>query len=369
MLVKTKQNSYFQQRLSGLFNMLVVVLILLSIFAMSGCQKPQPVVKKKVLPRTKLSIFALQDIRDSGFESAVLKDFAQQNNTELQLTLFQSLPEMLTALHSDEQKGKADVVMGIDSAFALSDSLLDVFSPISEVSLSEISFEINKDPAKRLIPYATANLAIIYNSKQFPKAPESFGELQDSRFYSQLALCDPETSGLGRGGLYWSAALFGDSGFDQFWNSLRKNVRKVYSTQSEALNAVRKGECALMLGYHSTPAWIEEFYPSENHIKAVIPQEGSFQYVESAAIAMDAPNRVTAVKFLQFLISPATQKFVMYKLGMMPVNGRTPLPRRFEALPLSVYTLNSRLNRGLAKESLGDWLDRWQSILVQRPGI
>ncbi|MBW6514485.1 MAG: extracellular solute-binding protein [Candidatus Syntrophosphaera sp.] len=345
----------------------LVSLLLLAVL-LAACQKTEPVPKDPA-PPSQLNIFALQEMQDSGFEAAVFREFASQNNTTLALSHFSDLPSLLSALAKDENQGRVDLVLGLNSAFAILDSLLEPFSPLPEISLLEISHDIPREPQQRLIPYAQAHLALLYNSKAFPNPPQSFGELQDARYYSQMAITDASKDGLGRASLLWSVALFGENGYDKLWSSLRKNVRRVYSDRWEALDALRRDECKLMLGFHCTPAWIEEFYPSEIHIKASIPQEGSFRYVESAAVPKDAPNRDVALEFLRNLISSETQQFVIFKLGLLPVNGRTPLPRQFSRIPLSVYATNDRLEQDLVKENLPAWLDRWNYLVNRIPGF
>jgi ABC transporter substrate-binding protein (ThiB subfamily) len=348
---------------------LALAALLLASLALAGCKKEPEPVRAKPQPKTFLNVYALQNLRDSGFEAAVLKEFARKNNTGLRITLFPDPPSLLAALSQSGLRDSVDVVMGLDSAFAVTDSLLQGFSPLAEISQQEMVRDLPQDAERRILPYAYANLAIIYDSKLYPDPPKSFGELQDARYYSQLALCDPASNGVGRSSLFWSVALFNSQGYEQFWNSLRKNVRKVYDSHSACLEALRKGECGLMFGYNSIPAWIQEFYPSESHIKAVVPVEGSYRYVEYAALSVNAPHRSTAIKFLQYLISADTQQFVMFKLGMLPVNGRTPLPRYFARIPLSVYTLNSRLNSQEVAQNLPLWLENWNRLIRRLPGV
>ncbi len=345
------------------------ILILALAFTLGACRKkPEPAVEKPA-PTSFLTIFALQHIRSTGFEAVVMKDFEQKHNSALTVVTFPDLPTLLDSLEFVDGKPNADLVIGLDSAFALSESILEPFATVPEVSLSELDLEVPRDPQQRLIPYATANLAFIYDSRLIPDTPRSFGELQDARFADQLALCDPSTSGLGRSALLWSVALFGERGWEQLWNSYRKNVSQLSRDHFESLNAIRRGECSLMIGYNSVPAWINEFHPSESHIRAVIPEEGSFRHTEFAALCSGAPNRATALKFLDYLISVEAQQFVMFKLAMMPVNGRTPLPRDFARVPWSVFTVNDRLDKYQARQNIPAWLESWDSLIKSRPGL
>jgi len=353
----------------GLFHLLFGAALLSLFGAVWGCKKETPPPAPKPAPTSRLTIFTLRHIRDSGFETAVLQDFADSNRCALTLKVFDTLPQLLASLRVEDDKANADLVLGIDSAFALSDTLLEYFEPLPQISLSEISFEVPRDPGQRLIPYATANLAFLYDSKRFPEPPRSFGELQDSRFHHQLALFDPALSGLGRSSIFWSLALFGENGYEQFWQSQRKNVSRIYRDHDEALSALREGKCGIMLGYGSTPAWLAEFYPAESHILAAQPQEGSFCHTEYAALCLGAQNRDIAIKLLSHLILPQTQQHVMYKLGMMPVNGRTAVTGNFARLSWVTYCLNSRLDRKEAVSQLDLWLSIWQDQIKSLPGL
>ncbi|MCB5285168.1 MAG: thiamine ABC transporter substrate-binding protein [Candidatus Cloacimonetes bacterium] len=344
--------------------------VTLALLLACGDCKPKPEPKaEKPAPTSSLTIFALQHIRSSGFEAAVLKDFGAKNNTALNVVIFPDLISLMDSLSVSDSLANADLVLGLDSSFAISDTILDPFAALPEIALSEISHEIPRDPDQRLIPYASANLSFICDTRKFPDPPRSFGELQDARYFNQLALCDPSATGLGRASLLWTVALFGERGYEQLWNSFRKNVRHLYADHHEALNALRKGDCGLMIGYNSVPAWISEFYPSESHIQAVIPQEGSFRHTEYAALCKGAANRATALLFLRHLISAETQQFVMFKLAMLPVNGRTPLPRGFARVPWSVYSVNSRLDRYEAAQNLPLWLENWDRLIKSLPGL
>ncbi len=342
---------------------------LVVLLAIGGCKGGSKDASGDKLPLTRLNVFALEEIRSSGFEGAVLREFAKKHNCEVQLTLFPDQSSLLEALHREENRGRADLALGIDNSFALSDSLLSVFEPASELKLEQLNHDIIRDEQRRIVPYAYSNLAIIYNEDIFPDPPQSFGELQDARFYSQLAVCDPQTTGLGRNTLFWTRAIFGEAGYEQLWQSLRKNVRKVFDSPAAALEGLKSGDCGLMLGFISTPAWIEELNQSEKRFKYSVPKEGSFQYVEYAGLCKNATNSAEAVKLVQFLIDPDVQRQMMYQLGLLPVNARTGLPVRFASIPLSSYTLNRRLDKDTVREGLPRWLDAWYRIFVLRLGL
>lgn len=338
-------------------------LILIILLAACEPKAPQQApVPKSSLPRTRLSIFALENIRSSGFESAMIKDYAKANNCEVTLTLFSTMPELIKALISEENEGAIDVVLSLDNSFALEDTLKGRFLPLNAIAKNELSRDLYLDPSTPFIPYAYANLGIIYNEKVFDVPPRSFGELQDAKYFRQMAICDPHGSGLGRATLYWTLALFGDFGYEPLWQSLRKNVRKVYETPQQAMDALKKGDCSMMVGFNSTTAWFEELNQSDKYFKTSMLKEGSYQYSEAAAIPIGTQNQETAMHFIRHLISAEAQSMVIYKLGLFPANSRTNLPMRFARVPISSWTVNKRLSADQIGAGLPIWLDFWDNL-------
>ncbi|MDP3113234.1 MAG: thiamine ABC transporter substrate-binding protein [Candidatus Cloacimonadaceae bacterium] len=341
----------------GFFLLLIGLLAACNSKSDQSAPAPNPASTK-----TCLSIFALESIRTSGFEGALIKDYAKKFNCAVSLTLFPTMPELVKALIAKENDGDIDVVLNMDNCFALEDTLKGRFLPLNAIAKNELSRDLYLDPNTTFIPYAYANLGIIYNEKVFDSPPQSFGELQDAKYFRQMAICDPHQSGLGRATLYWTLALFGDFGYEHLWQSLRKNVKKVYNSPQQALEALKKGECSMMIGFNSTPAWLEELNQSDKYFKTSMLKEGSYQYSESAAIHAQTRNESVARHFIEYLISTEAQKMAIYKLGLFPANSKTNLPMRFARIPLSSWTVNKRLSEDQIRTELPVWLYFWDSL-------
>ncbi len=237
--------------------------------------KPSPApVETPKLPKTQLTIFARDHIRSSGFEGTMLAEYSKKYNCDITLTLFASMDSLLHALQDPANAGVVDVVMSLDNTFTASEDTRALFVPQPAFSMQSISRDLTVDIQKRLIPYGYANLGIVYNSRVFDRGPESFGELQDARYFRQLAICDPNTSGEGRGLLHWSMALFGSDGYQYMWKSIKKNVSKAYPSYTEALEALTSGKCSMLIGYNSTAAWLEETDPANKLYKHSMMKEG-----------------------------------------------------------------------------------------------
>lgn len=338
---------------------LLILIILLS----AGCKKDSDTSQAQAsLPFAgELTIYVLDSFRSSGLENALLSDFRKLMNCQVNTILFENIKSLATALRDSSQH--ADIVLGLDNGFAVSDTLAEHFVPHPDLNLEDINRDSIQDYSYRILPYAQSHLGLVYNSKILPKPPTSFGELQDARHFNQVAVCDPQFSGLGRATLYWSVALFGSDGFEHMLKALRKNVYRIYPDQKTALDALYKGECRMMLGLNTTAVWLMETDPDKKDIKTSMFQEGSYLYTECAGILKDAPNPALAQKFIAYLLSPSAQKLVIYKTGMLPVNRKTLMPNTYSSMSLNTWSVNSRLSPSQIRDNTPAWLDSWMRLM------
>lgn len=338
------------------------ILCLCFLMLLFGCKKKEEPTAQASLsePQGELVVYALDVFRSSGLESTVVPDFIKQNNCTVQLKLFHDIKELSNAVRTTQDS--VDIVLGIDAGFAVSDSLFDYFQEQDKEDFVAISSDIVFDYSYRLIPYGFSYMSMLYNQKLLDKAPISFGELQDSKYYNQLAVCNPHTSGVGRSTLLWSLALFGTDGYEHMLKSLRKNVYRNYSDSKSAIDALLKGECKLMLGLSTTSAWLMETDPDKKYIKTSMFKEGSYQYCEALGIHVNSKNPSLGKKFITYFVSPPTQKMIVYKYGLFPANGNTILPGTFSTLPLNTWSTNSRLSPTNIQAGINEWLMYWDRL-------
>ena len=336
-------------------------LVLLFAVLLFSCGKEVGKQNGKVY-KNKLVVFATNEFRTSGLEHSVVPDFQTRNDCQLDIVLFPNAAELSKAIKNRANYGKFDLAIGIDNSFAQSETLAIHFVPAETIDADLLTKETIFDPTLRLIPYAYCNLGLVYNSSIIQKPPQSFGELQDAKYLSQIAVCDPQISSLGLSTLFWSIALFGNAGYEHLWKSLRKNIYKTYSTPNEMLEALKRGECSLMIGYNTTPAFLQELDPANRNFQVSMLKEGSYQYVEAIGIHRGTKKSALCNKFVKHFLAPETQKMVIYKSGMFPANRKTLLPMHFSALPLTIYSVNDRLTETTIQENINNWLDFWRRL-------
>lgn len=344
-----------------------LMILLLVCFACGKKEiKPKTTAKIEPLsPGSELKIWGLEKLRTLGFEQTVSKDFADKYNCRVQLRLFENIVALLDTLKAEPDSSRADLILGIDNAFAMDESLLSMFHPIADVSSFYLSRDLMPDPQKRLIPYGYANLGVIYNTHFFAKGPQSFGELQDARFFRQMGICDPYISGEGRGTLYWSLALFGSAGYQTLWKSIRKNIRDVYPNYEAGIDALKSGKINMLIGYSTSSVWMQESQQTDKSLQFKLLREGSWQYSEHVGIPLTAMNYSSANAFIRYLLSTDAQMMVLYKLGLFPANSRTMLPERFARIPISSFIVNQRLKEPVIQEELPGWLEFWHQLFIE----
>ncbi|MCB5229425.1 MAG: thiamine ABC transporter substrate-binding protein [Candidatus Cloacimonetes bacterium] len=344
------------------FLIVITLLIMLGACGKKDSPKPAGQTDTPQLPASELNVWAPKHIRLRGFEDAVFKEFKDKYNCTVKLRIFEDIPSLLDTLQIEGKSSHVDVVMGLDNAFTWLDSSRSLFAPIEGFSRFNLSRDLIPDAQKRLVPYGYANLCLVYNTEVFAKAPESFGELQDARYFRQLGICSAQHNGEGRGTLFWTRALFGDSGYEMLWKSIRKNIRDVYSSYDEAVSALQAGKVGMIIGYNSTAYWLQETQQLQTSYNHSLFKEGSWQYSESAAIPIAATHPLMAENFINYLLDTQAQTMVIYKLGLFPANSKTPLPFDFARIPISSFVVNTRLSENLVEENLPEWLQFWEDI-------
>lgn len=366
--------------------LILKLFLLLSLFIPFACKHKSEDIKERKPAKTSSSdsirVLCLESFVSSGMSGAFVSDFIKQSTYKVSISTAANTEELIRIIEA--KKLSFDVVLGLDNASAMVLQGSDLFTVIDTTPATESENEIeslgaklfedlnqetvNKDidRKQRLIPYAYGYLGLLYNEALIPEPPESFGELQDPKYFNQMAICEPKASGIGKSILYWTVSLFGEEGYQHLWKSLRKNILRTYPSWEESFAALKDGNCAMIFGFSCTPNWYLESATEALPIKISMLKEGSFMYVENAAIPLNSENPEAAIKFIQFLLSPDVQQYVIYKLGLFPANTKTFLPMHFSTVPYSTFTVNSKLSILNVRSNYQTWLEFWDKLFSYR---
>jgi thiamine transport system substrate-binding protein len=345
------------------FLLFFLIAISLSFFA---CEKKASNVKTKRKVRKQITILTLDRIKNSSYFQHILPVFEADYGCAVNIVSVAGSDDLKKEVDREREEHRYDVIFGMDNCFFAESELHESMAPNKALKRYAINKTFIFDAGERVVPYGYGYLSMLYNEIKVTEPPESFGELQDSRFFNQITVCDPRSSGIGRATLYWSLALFGESGYQQFWRSIKKNIYTQKSSWQEAVFTLNNQESGMIFGFTSTPAWILESTENALPIKASLMKEGSFLYVEAAAITKKARHKPLADALLSYILSPEAQKFVAYDLGLFPSNESTPLPANFASTPFTTFTVNDRLKAENPISNLESWLGFWDKLFSLR---
>ncbi len=307
-----------------------------------------------------LRLYATQQFRTSGLERTVLEDFTKKHKCSVEVRLFDDASQLIKAIAS--QPDSIDVVFGLPDSFASSDSLNAHFLPYLPAHKDALNRVLFTGHPMHLTPYGFSYLSVIYNSS-LTQPPTSFGQLQDDRFIKQITVLNPKYSGPGRATVHWIVSLFGTDGYAQMLNALKKNIYRQYDTQAEAISALKTGESTLMLGLSTWPSWQKEISEDSADLDFTLFDEGSFMYTEGMGIHKNSNNTTLAAAFLEFMLQPAAQKMIIYKLGLFPVNQKTMLPPSLSRVPLSPWLTNDKIRAQDIRQYSPQWLNDWERVM------
>ncbi|MDD2332069.1 MAG: thiamine ABC transporter substrate-binding protein [Candidatus Cloacimonetes bacterium] len=338
----------------------LLILLCCYLFILSCKGEPQPKTAEELISGGELKILCLQGFSEHA--RPLISNFEREYATKVILQTVPASVELIDSLYSNNLDKSFDLVIGLDNAFLQNLDPEEHFLPVEGMDGFSLNPDCYMEKGNRLIPYGYSHLAIAYDTHSITTPPESFGELQDSKYYNQLGLCDPAVSGFGRSVLFWSLALFGDAGYEQLWRSLRKNVLYTYPDWDSSLKGIEKGECKLIFANSATAAWTQAQQKSSLNLEVSTLKEGSFLYVEYASVPISTSNQALAQSFIRFLLSPPSQTLLSSRLGLFPANNKASLPAAFNSIPFSTYTVNERLKKQQIRENLPSWLEAWKRV-------
>ena len=241
----------------------------------------------------------------------------------------------------------ADAVFGIDNTFAglaLSNHLID--GSLKAIDFGDVSFNYDK------LWFA--------NHKIVP--PTSVKQLIDPIYKGLTVIENPNTSSTGLSFLAASVQLFGKTGWQSYWKSLKANGVKITAGWEDAYyvdfsGSSGKGAYPIVLSYASSPA--DEVRANGQSQTASI-MDGFFRQTEYAGVLKSAKNPMGATAVIKYLLGPKFQRALPQAMYMYPIAKNTAIPenwKKFTTLAKRTYgdTLNINANRKT-------WLTQWSAI-------
>lgn len=345
-------------------------LLLILILSLAACQ-PTPGTQPQTLTVMTHDSFSVSEALVKKFEAdnnATLF-FIQGGDTGAALNRL-----ILTSVGSPTPE--ADVFYGLDNTFlsrALDQDLFETYQP---VALNTIPDEFKLDPALKVIPIDYGDVCINYDKSWFAEndlaLPASLQDLTKPEYNGLLVVENPATSSPGLAFMMASIAEFGESGWLDWWQSMKDNNVVIVSDWETAYysnfsGSSGKGPQPMVVSYASSPA-AELIYAetelTESPTASLVSPGMCWRQVEFAGILKNTSNRALAEKFIDFLLSREFQEDVPMQMFVFPVLPEAALPEGF-LLASQIPETVASLDPDLIAVKRDAWVNDWTNLMVK----
>lgn len=304
----------------------------------------------------------------------VIESFEEKHNVKVTFLKSGDAGEALNKAILAGDKPLADVFYGVDNTFLSRALEQDIFRPYESPLLSSVDKALRLDPSNRLLPVDYGDVCINYDIKWFKdkkiEPPENLEELILPRYKGLLAVENPATSSPGLAFLLTTVARFGDPGYLDFWENLKKNKVVVTSGWEQAywgkFSAASEGGIPMVVSYASSPA-AEVHFSEEDLDRAptgVLTAEGSaFRQIEFAGILKGTEHPKLSEKMIDFFLSKTFQEDIPLQMFVFPANREAQLPEVFkEHASLGEKPAEPGFEK--IAENRDKWIEEWTKAVL-----
>ena len=300
----------------------------------------------------------------------LLAQFEAQTGVKLSVIKGGDSGELLNKLILTRAQPIADVVFGVDNAQYAKAKAANVLEPYAAAPLAGESVPI---VGKGVVAIDYSYVALNYDKAAFAKSglplPKTLEDLADPRYRDLLVVQNPATSSPGHAFLLATIAGLGEGAAFDWWARMRANGVKVAKGWSEAYYtefSKNGGTRPLVVSYATSPA-AEVFYSKEKITEpptgVLFLKGGVFRQVEGVALIKGGGQREAAVRFIEFMRSPAVQEALQTSMWMFPAVPGIPRAEvmRHAAEPASFDALSSEV----IAEKGAEWVSRWTKVVLK----
>jgi len=300
----------------------------------------------------------------------LLAQFEAQTGVKLSVIKGGDSGELLNKLILTRAQPIADVVFGVDNAQYAKAKAANVLEPYAAAPLAG---EGVPTVGKGVVAIDYSYVALNYDKAAFAKSglplPKTLEDLADPRYRDLLVVQNPATSSPGHAFLLATIAGLGEGAAFDWWARMRANGVKVAKGWSEAYYtefSKNGGTRPLVVSYATSPA-AEVFYSKEKITEpptgVLFLKGGVFRQVEGVALIKGGGQREAAVRFIEFMRSPAVQEALQTSMWMFPAVPGIPRAEvmRHAAEPASFDALSSEV----IAEKGAEWVSRWTKVVLK----
>lgn len=249
----------------------------------------------------------------------------------------------------------SDVVIGFDQLSVPRARLEHKWRPLGTVLPNGIRWA---EP--EFMPIDWAPMTFVYRTGEI-QPPTSLNDLLHPRFQGAITLQDPRTSTPGQQFLFWVLDELGvEQGF-AFLARLKPSLLSVASNWTESYGLFTKKLAKLTFSYMTSPAyhWVEE---KDRSYQPIMFKSGQPVQIEYAAISDACANCAMAERLLVFMHEPETQKLIMEKNYMFPVDPNVANGTPFAELLKQTVSLRTWLHLDELLKRRDELFETWREL-------
>ena len=281
------------------------------------------------------------------FTKEVIAEFKKQTGITIKQVKAGDVGAMTNKLILTKDEPIGDLVYGIDNTFAPQVRANDMIDGALEpVDFGDVCFNFDKQ----------------WFANHEQQAPTSIKDLTKPEFKGLTVVTNPRTSSPGLAFVAATVAMFGNTGWEQYWRALKANDVKISAAWEDAYftdfsGSSGQGAYPIVLSYSSSPAF--EIRDNGQSQTASI-MDGCFRQWEYAAVLKGAKNVVGAQKFIDFMLGQSFQTALPDSMYVYPVTEGIALPEAWaQFAPAATNTVGGDLNIAANRVT---WLEKWSAI-------
>ena len=273
-----------------------------------------------------------------GPGAEIAKRFKAQTGYTVHYVVCEDSGAILSKAIAEKKHPRADVLLGINSFLIDKVRIEGVLEPYHSQNLTRaIPEHVMITDDALLTPYDWGYFTVMYDTQSKIPAPQSLEDLTKPEYAKSLVIMDPRTSAPGLGFAAWTKAVYGND-YLSYWKRLTPSILTMSHSWSAGYGLFTAGEVPLVVSYTTSMAYHIR-YDNTDRYRALEFPEGHIIAIEAMGVVKDAPHKIGAQAFIDFMLSEKAQEVLPETQWMYPVNSQVILPESFKPVPMPKKSL------------------------------
>jgi len=262
----------------------------------------------------------------------VVKVFEQRTNSKVEVTVVESDAVLWQKVAQTGGAEEAFDVIAVNTAELQRYIRAELVLPIATAALPNLATQLPRFRDLRTIPglvhgdkvygipYAYAEMGLIYDRRQVAEPPDSIAALWDERYRGKVLAFNDGTHNFSLAALSMGADPFRIA--DKDWPAvaerliaLRRNVLTFYSKPEESVELFRTRNSALMLANYGSQQ-LQLMRATGADVGYAIPKEGALAWLDCWVVTRNVRNKRLAEGWINYMLEPGPSEVLTRRHGL-----------------------------------------------------